>query len=294
MRNDMRYDYHVTEEGLANVVYQVDKGEEHKPRIVHPQLLPVVLEINKKRPQWQFIGRSIKGVSINNVWKPAVSLLLVLEKNEVLGSLEVASRYSRRGVKPAVEVKNERITAGRSQCGGFKTQNPAAAAAKALKMFRPKTDSERIQKAQLAIRAFANEHVLRMNQLARSSYACFASLVEDTITASPYLDPLMEVARRYANKEQQALLDVLVTSRQDSVVMKQIADSAAKQEGATILVDGGNYLVSGKDGLSTHTTDTLPDWIKPKLGMLKLLESAKVVPGIGTRLNGNTFFVVGD
>lgn len=294
MRNDMRYDYHVTEEGLANVVYQVDKGAEHKPCVVHPQLLPVVLEINKKRPQWQFIGKSAKGVSINNVWKLAVSSLVVLEKNEVLGVLDITSRYSRRGVKQVVEVKNERITEKRSRSGGFKTQNPAAAATKALKMFRPKTESERMQKAQLAIQAFVDESVLITHRLVRSSYACFSSLVEDAIVASPYLDPLMEVARRHASKEQQEFLDVLVTSRQDKVAMKQVADSAAKQEGATVLVDGGDYVVSGKDGLRTHTTDTLPDWIKPKLGMLKLLEGKKVVPGIGIRLYDNTFFVVED
>jgi hypothetical protein len=294
MKNYMKYDYHVTDEGLPNVLCQRDKGQEYKACIVNPTLYPVVLELNKKKPQWEFIGAPTHSMNVNGVVKPVMAILHVLEKNEKLGVISIASRYTRRGVKTVIELSNERIREARSRSGGFKTQSVAAAVTKALKMFRPETYVERMRKASEIVESFAHRNAKAEVGDADMAYDIFAASVKNAITKEPYLEPLMEIAKRNAAPEQLPFLDNMVSSQHKSENASKLYKAVTAKRGVTVLLLGENYVVSNKDELKSYTTDTLPDWIKPKLGMLKLLEGSQGVANVGIRANNTTFFIVED
>ena len=66
----------------------------------------------------------------------------------------------------------------------------------------------------------------------------------------------------------------------------------AGDTGATITLARGKYLLANGDQIQEHTTDTLPDWIKRGVGMLKLVDKNTFIPGTGIRVDADTFFVI--
>jgi len=61
-----------------------------------------------------------------------------------------------------------------------------------------------------------------------------------------------------------------------------------------IVISGSSYLVKHNDKLSIHDAQTLPEGIRGKLGILKLVEDGQAVEGMGFRANENVYFVVGE
>lgn len=60
-----------------------------------------------------------------------------------------------------------------------------------------------------------------------------------------------------------------------------------------IVIQGSDYLVGeSQQDLTIISSDKLPEGIKRKLGMLKLVNAGDAVHGAGIRVNDNTFVVV--
>ena len=52
----------------------------------------------------------------------------------------------------------------------------------------------------------------------------------------------------------------------------------------TVYLTNGKYVVQQGEVLQEYESDTLPEHIKTKVGMLKLVEEKQVVPEIGVRV----------
>ena len=63
---------------------------------------------------------------------------------------------------------------------------------------------------------------------------------------------------------------------------------------STILVSGKEYIVQTLDNVQLYDDTTLPEHLKAKLGMLKLVEEEQVVTGIGCRVSVDAFVVALD
>ena len=63
---------------------------------------------------------------------------------------------------------------------------------------------------------------------------------------------------------------------------------------ATIVISGRDYIVKTLDNVQVYDDTTLPEHLKGKLGMLKLVESEQVVTGIGCRVSVDAYIVTLD
>jgi hypothetical protein len=78
-------------------------------------------------------------------------------------------------------------------------------------------------------------------------------------------------------------------------IIQQMYNDAIHQESMyNIVISGSDYLVKHNGKLSVHDAQTLPESIRGKLGILKLVEDGQAVEGMGFRATENTYFVVGE
>jgi hypothetical protein len=86
-------------------------------------------------------------------------------------------------------------------------------------------------------------------------------------------------------EENQRLTDEMIT-----IETAKSAFEAGKT--ALVIKDGGKYLVRIGDKVDLFDDNTLPDWMRGKLGMLKLVQAEQFVSGTGCRVNDETFVLM--
>lgn len=76
--------------------------------------------------------------------------------------------------------------------------------------------------------------------------------------------------------------------------IKNVRDKFLVGVHALIVADDGKYIVRIADGVTLYDADKLPEGLRGKLGLLKLVDIGALVSGIGCRVNEETFIVMLD
>ena len=76
--------------------------------------------------------------------------------------------------------------------------------------------------------------------------------------------------------------------------MDQIKDSFVNRKTALVILDGDQYIVKVGDVIQLCTATTLPEQMRSRLGMLKLVNEKQMVTHAGCRVNDIVFVVVMD
>ncbi len=76
--------------------------------------------------------------------------------------------------------------------------------------------------------------------------------------------------------------------------MDQIKDSFVNHKTALVILDGDQYIVKVGDVVQLYTATTLPEQMRSRLGMLKLVNEKQMVTHAGCRVNDIVFVVVMD
>ncbi len=251
---------------------------------IDPFMKPLILALAEKHPDWLFLPKHVYRNSNSGVcdfkvkYKPT---------QEVLGSIDKEIRYSRsNGNRTTVyTIRNDRISEARERGSNFQTGKLREAIKKVEKFFYPQTEAELVN---LAIDR-ARFIVQREYRDVRSSYEDAMNRV--TPCMFNYLQPMWDTflatipdvtAREAASK----LLDT-----------KEALSKYAELEHAihfktkllTVhIVDDTYYSVGIHPNVERYTSDTLPEDIKVKVGLLKLVGEGQVITGLGVRV-GQTF-----
>ena len=85
--------------------------------------------------------------------------------------------------------------------------------------------------------------------------------------------------------------DVLKT---EMLTVEGVKDAFDHNKVSMVIVVDKNYVVKTGDNVQLYDDNTLPEHIRGKLGLLKLVEDEQVVTGIGCRVSVNAFVVVLD
>lgn len=85
--------------------------------------------------------------------------------------------------------------------------------------------------------------------------------------------------------------DVLKT---EMLTVEGVKDAFDNDKVSMVIVVDKNYVVKTGDNVQLYDDNTLPEHIRGKLGLLKLVEDEQVVTGIGCRVSVNAFVVVLD
>lgn len=260
-----------------------------------PILGELVSKLVVDKPDWRFEVFNFFRSSHNN----SITYRCVNIKNQtgaVLGYIEGATRYGRKGPVQTINVYNDRISQQRERSRGFSTKDVKAALRAINKQFYDKTTDELVRDAiseaseafsstrrTFEVRAYtpkrhlgklAVEYVIEHD---REGFATFVDTKENKLSGTT--------------------MNMIVDMVQAETHLHTIDETMGlfnQQRTALVIRNQGGYILRIDNDVKLCDDSSLPENIKPKLGMLKLVEKGQVISNTGCRVNEETFVVVLD
>lgn len=253
-----------------------EKTEQAKRRVnnhLHNAVFPLVLA----KPNWLFT------ITDHGHWNgDAIATgITISEGGETLGSVGI--EYCRSGYK--LVVKNERIDVKRERGSGYKTEKPEKAMLAIRKHFYRLGKDERIEKVREEAEAVLGR--------ARSNIGWDvnrrrAELMEDSeeFTKAHMEQYLAEFPKRAEYKDKyDEVMDVCM-------IIDNVKDLFDKDEALVVVLDSDHYIVvQGKGEPQTYTNETLPYYMREKIGLLKLVENHQMIRDVGCRIKADAFVI---
>lgn len=267
---------------------------------VHRVLEKVVLTLATLKPTWRFEARNANREhvhdSIGNDTKEVrfhFTEFAVYEDGEMLGHFR--KDYGRSGEK--ILVHNERIMKGRERGNGYTTEKADKAIAKIKREFVRLSYKERVDKAEKEAgeyisnalyqhRGKAKDYLRRVEGLAYAwvldkGFELFVAHMKNELPAHEY-DAVLDAKRNADNFNMEV------------GVLENIRKRFGSKESALVIRDAGKYIVRIGDKVELHDDVTLPEALRGRLGMLKLVEKENFIENTGCRVSDEVFLVVLD
>lgn len=251
---------------------------------------PVVQRLAVLNPLWRFV---VVDTRYDNTTEPAslrATGFKVIEAGEVLGT--ISRDY--HGSVNVIEITNARIQQVRTRSGGYKTKDADKAILKAKKMFFKLKPDERINKAWKNADGVIDQQRRRKNNEIRDHAGTIQSAANKFIMGDGY--PLfLESIKTMVTIEQNTIYKAIAERERIGEEMLTIDEVKSRFEaGKTALVikDDGKYLVKIGDAIQLYDDNTLPNDMRGKLGMLKLVEAEAFISNTGCRINDEVFVLI--
>jgi hypothetical protein len=78
----------------------------------------------------------------------------------------------------------------------------------------------------------------------------------------------------------------------EMLTIQKVRDHFNEGKAVLVIKDGGKYIVKVGDKVDLYDDNTLPQEMRGKLGMLKLVEAEQFVTDTGCRINDETFILI--
>jgi len=235
----------------------------------------VIMETARKHPDWVFTSNSVE---------EARKIRVTYKGKQELGFISVERKYVRGESTQIFSVDNWRIVEMRQRGSAIQTSKPKEALKAIEKYFFPLTDAEHIDKA------FKHAYHLIHSELSTARH-----MLDKDIRNMQ--QPMMTFAN---NRWDEFLSGLSVEDRGralDLLKHQQLYNSARAlfqdidhKKCLTVYLSDGKYTVQQGEVLQDYESDTLPEHIKTKVGLLKLVEEKEVIPEVGVRV-GNLYVV---
>jgi hypothetical protein len=287
----------VSERGMKSAQSRLPKLSTAPPitHMAHPALEPVILAVALFKPTWRFEADDPSRVLLADEHTAMqYCCFRVYEDGELLGRIN--REYARRDYK--IMVQNERIDSKRERGRGYCTEDPKKAIARIKKEFGRLSTQERLDKASEAASNYVGNAYDRMHYQHRE-YKASVVAAANKYVMGPGFEVFMEYVRRELPQEQQDL--IFVSNEKANAVHAEMAIMAdirarlgASEKSALVVRDFGEYIVRIGSAVNLCTDNDLPEFLKGKLGLLKLVEKEHFIEGVGCRVTDEIFVVVLD
>jgi hypothetical protein len=256
----------------------------------HPLLEPVIEKLAVLYPLWKFLGAGGQSItSRDEVWLTNFSVSC---DGEQLGT--ISRRYEGREYQICVE--NDRIKAKMERGRFYKTLSADKAIAKAKKTFGPKDTQE--------LAGVSREAASKVAQTAMWNKEREKSSAEEIVKRAAYkyvmgegFATFLAYTKDNLPAQEHALLvekqEVSDRAAEDMKTIFKVREVLQQREnGAVVTRRGDMYVVEHKDKVEICDDNTLPEWVRSRIGMLKLIEAEQFVSDLGMRAGLNTFVVI--
>jgi hypothetical protein len=237
----------------------------------------VVKEIARKHPDWIIASSATE----------EARRFTVYHKNNPstpLGHINEDYKYVRGERRKLYLIENWRINEIRQRGTGVQTGKPREALKAVEKYFFPLTDKENIEEA------FRTAHHLVHTELSDARSNLDANIRK-------LHQPMMTFTRKHWDTFVSMLNDndrgealSLLKHQQLANEAKALYNDVENKKCLTVYLSNGKYTVQQGEVLQDYESDTLPEHIRTKVGLLKLVEEKQVVPEVGVRV-GNLYVV---
>ena len=197
------------------------------------------------------------------------------------------------GSTPALFVYNQRISDERQRGGKYHTQDVAKAVLKVKKSFSPKTTNEIVREARDTAEAVVDrEHRIKQRERGRLGSTLDGARMDFVRTMETQFVMWLK------DTHNGAMLETMRKYEEVSLEMQTIqgvVDAMTNgHKHALVVLSDGKYIVKILDNVQLYDDTSLPNELRGKLGMLKLVEAEQMVTGIGCRVNAEVFVLILD
>lgn len=246
----------------------------------HTALYGVLSPLLTARPNWRFLATN--GHDLNSSPGIVMTHFSISEDGEVLG--EVGLEYKGRGYK--IVVTNERITRERHKGRSYFTEKPEKATLAIRKNFFRLAVTERVTKARTeaynVITTETNGKESKFNTTYSNIFSEARRFCELNLT--DYLN--------FANKN--VAYQGVKRAEEERDCTKAIKKAFDSAKTYLVVLDLSQYLVHDSEGIKSFDDDTLPDHIRGKLGLLKLVQPKQMISNVGCKVSDAVFVVLGE
>jgi len=277
---------------LSNVVFH-EELEKHRSKVVgvHHIIEPVVSRLATLNPLWTFVAMG-RTYNISDNYK--VTEFVVKLDGETLGQIGTSYMGNRGQV---IAITNDRIGRNRQRSDAYRTQDAEKAVLMAKKMFGKMNPAERIDKAKDA----AERVVTRASWNKERERSQLKSLINNEMLAwvqtggyamfIEYIEKEAQLTTARTIKNSIEKVDVLNTEMQ---TIERVQAEFGKNKTALVVRDSGKYLVKVGDNVELYDDNSLPQDMRMKVGMLKLVEDEQYLTDVGCKVTSEIFVLLVD
>ena len=240
--------------------------------VLAPFMEDVIKEIARKHPDWILSSTGIEEARKFTVYHKS-------DTSNPLGYINEDYKYVRGERCRLFTIDNWRIAEMRQRGSRIETSKPKEALKAVEKYFYPLTVQEYTDQA------FRHAHHLIHSELSNTQS-----------TLSNTMRKLHQPMITFAHKHWDTFLNMLTADERTealSLLQHQQLVNAAKalyteldtKKCLTVYLTNGKYTVQQGEVLQEYVSETLPEHIKTKVGLLKLVENRQVVPEVGVRVD---------
>ena len=251
---------------------------------------PVVQRLAVLNPLWRFVVESVTYDNSTDPQSLKATDFKVMEAGEELGS--ISKEYHGRDY--VIQISNERISEGRMRRGGYKTKDADKAILKAKKMFFKLKPSERVDKARKDASGVIQQQARRKDR-ERYNHAETIQTAAHKFIMGTGFSLFLEHIKTMAESEQIKIYKAQAEYErigEEMLTIEKVKSQFENGKTALVIKDDGKYLVKIGDAIQLYDDNTLPNDMRGKLGMLKLVEAEAFVSNTGCRINDEVFVLV--
>lgn len=261
---------------------------------ISEHIQPLIEKLALKRPEWRFVasyGNFHSRDDADLIIDFEVKDFQVFDKREVLGAVELGS-YSYKTKLHNFNIGNHRTSQALSRATAYKTSNINKAVKLVLKHFGAKDDQELYDQAYMVGVDKLSGQLREKTGVVRRLWAGSDDKAFAYILArwDDFLMSITDVREREA-------LHRLPEIQEEALLLNTLYKTGTTSGGDayTIYQQGDYYLMcDDAGGLAKKSSDELPNNVRHKLGVLKLVKDGQAVSDIGFRANETTFMVFKD
>ena len=258
-----------------------------------PEVEDVLKALVTAKPLWTFEAAGWSNTyDIGETKGMRLTEVRVYQDGEELGKFY---RTRARGGEQGIFVTNKRIREKRERGGGLSTKDTKKAVAEIKKNFGATTVAERVEEAnnlamgvmQNAVRDKSSESY-RASRDMQTHKTAFLESAEGQRLFWEYVDSRVPPAEANTIHRDQELYEKVESERKE---LKDMHTEFTNSEAMLVLRTDGGYITQLAGETKTETDSTLPENIRMKLGMLKLIQNEEAVPTAGFRVDDSTFVI---
>lgn len=290
----------------ADYINQLDKLRKYHPELegvadADIPLVPskailgeLVSKLVIEKPQWQFRVHNFYAYLDDRLCWNDVEILS--QYGEQLGLLRLNKRYGKE-IRDVLEVHNHRVSAARERTRFYSTASVQAAVREVKKSFYEKTVDELLTDAESeasnAMNGAKYEPKHKVFGIKRDFEGNNYQLVDYVIDHhKEHFSVWLDSKRGWASGKTLEMVNSMVENQTIVDTVEEVERAFSGNKTALIIKNQGGYILRIDSEVKLCDDSTLPENIKAKLGMLKLVQESQVVSNVGCRVNKETFVVV--
>ena len=254
-------------------------------------MYPLIERLALKRPEWQFVASygSCSEEELpdgTRVLDIAVRDVKVYEKRELLGTIEQGS-YSYRTKSHTYMIGNHRTIAELERANAFKTSDIDKAVKLVGKHFGVRNDKELYQEACRT----ARENIIQQSKSKEGTVRRMWHN-QNEATFAFMLARWDEFLATIVDTREREVLSEVPNINDEAMLLNSMTKTGATY---TVRQQGDYYLMTNKLGeFEKKTGDELPNIVRHKLGILKLVKDGQAVSDVGFKAAENIFLILKD